>query len=107
MSRWSTVLLVCLLPLAVGCKKGKITVISATYGAVCGVPTGNHTAFIGAECDGKSRCEYRVDNRHGDPKFGCPKDFEVTWRCAPLAPEKRTSHAATPNEGYAISLSCD
>jgi hypothetical protein len=71
-----------------------ITVVEATYGAVCkdfvpkapitnGVKPGNATAAVSSVCKRKDgACRFTVDPKLvGDPASGCGKDFEVKWRC--------------------------
>ena len=83
-----------------------IHVVAGTYGASCGVRWGNVTQDLAATCDGRWRCEYRVDvNRIGDPAPGCRKDYVARWRC-PSGRIRTTS--APPEAGYGavVRLSC-
>lgn len=60
-----------------------IGIVSATYGRNCGVAEGNATSFVAAACNGRKSCDFRIYYRElGDPKFGCEKEFVVTYRCA-------------------------
>lgn len=89
------------------CKPAQIRVVSASYGAECGRATGNQTTHLAAECDGKQTCRYIVNNRFGDPFFGCPKDFSAEWRCGGSLSRIRTvHHASVAGEGYDVTLSC-
>jgi hypothetical protein len=85
---------------------GGIAVVAATYGRVCNVAPGNATAFVARDCGGKASCDFLVNNRDGDPKFGCCKDFDVTWRCSGDARERHAEHARVCSEGYKVQLSC-
>jgi hypothetical protein len=85
---------------------GPIAVVVATYGGACGAPSGNATASVATECGGKLRCDYVVNNRYGDPVPMCPKDFVVQYRCGADPAPKQAGHAATVNEGYAVTLDC-
>jgi hypothetical protein len=63
--------------------KRVVEISTATYGANCAVAQGNQTENLRRACNGKSHCEYSVDhNAIGDPKFGCPKNYVVEWKCA-------------------------
>jgi len=62
--------------------KNFIKIISATYGANCGVAKGNVTQYIAKQCNGKSRCKYVVDYKKiGDPAYGCKKIYSVIYQC--------------------------
>jgi hypothetical protein len=62
---------------------GVITIVEATYGSNCNVPTGNWTKATADQCDKSVTCTFNVDlNRFGDPAPGCSKEFSVQWRCA-------------------------
>ena len=61
---------------------GRISVMSATYGANCGVKKGNVTSYIAKQCNGKSECRYTVDWKIiGDPAYGCAKTYTVQYQC--------------------------
>ena len=59
-----------------------IHVVSSTYGANCGAPSGNATARVRGACEGQASCDYIVDvKKLGDPASGCGKSFSVNYRC--------------------------
>jgi hypothetical protein len=61
-----------------------LNIRTATYGASCGVPSGNATQDIADSCNGRADCKYVVDvERLGDPAPRCGKDFQVEYSCAP------------------------
>jgi hypothetical protein len=61
---------------------GRITVVSATYGANCKQPEGNVTPKLAEVCDGTNSCAYRIDYTViGDPAPGCKKNFVAKWKC--------------------------
>lgn len=74
---------------------GLLRILSATYGGNCGVPVGNVTDHIAAQCNRQGSCTYVVDYRViGDPAVGCMKDYVVNYECgdgqtrtASVAPE--------------------
>ena len=92
-------------------KGGPIGIASATYGGTCPgarqVAKGNRTAQVAAACNGKTRCDYVVDSRDGDPFPECPKDFAVTWRCGTDPSARNTTHPAVASEGYTLTLTCE
>jgi hypothetical protein len=86
--------------------RGRIYVISASYGRNCGVPRGNVTAHVAGTCNGQRVCPYTVHHRIiGDPAPGCPKDFVVRWQCGDGEPR---SAGAPPEAGFGtvVVLSC-
>ena len=66
----------------------RITVLSATLGANCGVPEGNETANLAKLCDGRRRCEHMVRDSvsssqwKGNAGVPCRPDYTVEWTCA-------------------------
>ena len=61
-----------------------IHLLSATYGGNCGGPSGNATKAVGASCDGKDSCTYKVEvQKLGDPAQGCGKSFAADYECLP------------------------
>ena len=86
----------------------KIRIAHATYGGNCGVPKGNVTSQIADACNGATRCEYTVDSQVlGDPKYGCAKDYSVSFRCSsqgPLSTESIGAEAGTGNKK--VTLVC-
>ncbi len=85
---------------------GRMRVISATYGLNCGAPRGNATSHIAQACDGTSKCDYRIDvNVLGDPRYGCPKTYEVEYRCAGGA-TRTASAPAGADTGTMVTLQC-
>jgi len=90
-------------------RDGTVRDIVATYGASCGVRTGNATSDVKRECTGRQSCSYVVDVfKLGDPIDGCPKDFIVEWRCDSDGPTYRFE---VPPEaglgGRVATLSCE
>jgi len=86
--------------------RGRIYVISATYGGNCGVPRGNVTGHVAGACNGQRVCPYTVHHQIiGDPRAGCPKDFVVRWACGDGAPRRA---GAPPEAGFGtvVVLSC-
>lgn len=84
-----------------------ITVTAATYGGNCGVQAGNMTAVLAKACNGRDRCDYRIDYKIiGDPARGCHKDFIAAWQCS----GDQASHTArvAPEAGFGsvITASC-
>jgi hypothetical protein len=68
---------------------------------------GNVTGPVAGECNGLSTCAIFVDNSvFGDPAFGCPKDFEVSWTCGSSTAQKTASHGPVVLEGYTVTISC-
>jgi hypothetical protein len=84
-----------------------IRVVSATYGANCGVPRGNVTRALVNACNGQNRCDYIVDvTKLGDPAGGCAKEFAVKYACMP---GDRSQVAELPGEaglGSHAALGC-
>lgn len=83
-----------------------ISIEAGSYGPVCGTPAGNHTDFLASECQGRTHCDFLVNNRYGDPAPGCPKDYIAEWRCGANPTLLRTGHHAVPGENYTIALAC-
>ena len=84
-----------------------IRVVSATYGANCGVARGNVTRALVNACNGQSSCDYIVDvTKLGDPAGGCAKSFTVNYACMP---GDRSQAADIPGEaglGSHAALAC-
>jgi hypothetical protein len=60
-----------------------LRVQTATYGASCGVASGNATLDLRRACGGKADCDYVVDvDRRHDRAPRCSKDFSVDYTCA-------------------------
>ncbi|MBY6200038.1 hypothetical protein KUV65_01565 [Maritalea mobilis] len=85
---------------------GRINVLSATYGANCGVPQGNVTGHIAGQCNGQATCDYRVDYTViGDPAVGCAKEYDVVYDCGDGI--SRAAHAdAEAGYGSVVRLQC-
>ena len=84
-----------------------IQVVSATYGASCGGPAGNATADLKDKCEGQDTCDYKVDvTVIGDPKQGCPKEFEATWKCGKDSEVHSAKIPAEAGFGKHAQLSC-
>lgn len=91
----------------VGRPAGTIQVIAGTYGQSCGMPRGNVTAHLAGACNGRARCEYRVDHTViGDPAYGCPKDYVAEWSCAGSGGSHRRAAAAEAGYGSIVVLEC-
>ncbi|ABD04767.1 hypothetical protein RPB_0055 [Rhodopseudomonas palustris HaA2] len=84
-----------------------VRVVSATYGANCGVAPGNATRQIAASCNGRRSCSYAVSYKIlGDPAYGCKKDFRVRYFCGRSGPfEGRAPGEA--GYGTKVSLICN
>ena len=90
-----------------GPSTGFIEVLSGTYGANCGQGEGNRTNHLAAACNGKGKCDYKVDvTVLGDPAGGCAKNYIAKWRCG-RDPKVRTFEVA-PEAGHLriAALSC-
>lgn len=93
-------------PAAAPAPKG-IRVVSATYGASCGVPAGNATGALGASCNGRAFCDYTISYKVlGDPAPNCKKNFVVRYSCS----GKGLFEASVPAEaglGSKVALICN
>ena len=86
---------------------GKIVVISGTYGGNRGVPKGNVTSHIAAQCNGHRRCDYAVDYKViGDPTPNLIKDYVAEWRCG-RGPIQTVSVPAEAGYRSIVTLSCE
>jgi hypothetical protein len=113
---------------------GAIKVVRATYGGNCKnvdpctfrdksgpnkVRDGNVTSHTASQCDGKSRCEYKVDYFNPktftskgvieDPCVGCVKDYTVEWHCGDPGKVKKGAVGGAPIDaglGLVVTLSC-
>jgi hypothetical protein len=85
-----------------------ISVVNASYGKNCvGQAAGNATADVKLRCDGKTRCDYPISTAtFGDPAFGCPKDFDVTFRCSGDG-GAQVDHVPGESSGSTAALACD
>jgi hypothetical protein len=87
---------------------GRITVISATLGANCGVSRGNVTSRVAEICNGQEACQLpgsRVNNP--DPAFGCGKAFEAQWKCSAGGKPKSAAVAGSSFETNVLTLKCN
>ncbi|HZS40455.1 MAG TPA: hypothetical protein VFF06_26665, partial [Polyangia bacterium] len=85
-----------------------IQVVSGSYGLSCGVPRGNVTGALQQGCNGKSRCDYRVDfHVLGDPAYGCQKDYVAEWRCSNSPQLYRAAAEREAGFGKIVTLACD
>lgn len=83
-----------------------ISVMSATYGGNCNAPSGNVTAHIANQCNGKNVCDYPVHyTRIGDPVPGCAKDYIVNYSC-PDGITRSANAAAEAGVGSVVNLAC-
>jgi hypothetical protein len=109
-----------------GKRGGVIEVISATYGWNCRdfkpwggrsntVKINNARDHIAGLCNGKRNCDYTIYYKNiGDPAYGCEKDYEVDYKCAPntevfhIFVEKEAGWGPErPNATKTIKLSCE
>jgi len=83
-----------------------IRIMSATYGASCGIAGGNATRHVAAQCDGRKSCSYKVSYKVlGDPAYGCKKDFFVSYYCGRNGPFQGRA-AAEAGYGSVVPLAC-
>lgn len=83
-----------------------IRIMSATYGASCGIANGNATRNVSAQCDGRKSCNYKVSYKVlGDPAYGCKKDFFVSYYCGRTGPRQAMAPAEA-GYGSVVSLVC-
>lgn len=83
-----------------------IRIMSATYGASCGISSGNATRNVSALCDGRKSCSYKVSYKVlGDPAYGCKKDFFVSYYCGRTGPLQAKAPAEA-GYGSVVSLAC-
>lgn len=83
-----------------------IRIMSATYGASCGIAGGNATRNVAAQCDGRKSCSYKVSYKAlGDPAYGCKKDFFVSNYCGSNGPFQGRA-AAEAGYGSVVPLAC-
>jgi hypothetical protein len=84
-----------------------LNIRAATYGASCGVPSGNATQDIASSCNGRADCNYVVDvERLRDPAPGCGKDFQVEYSCAPGTAPLHKQLPAEAGLKSQLQLSC-
>jgi hypothetical protein len=85
-----------------------IHIVSATYGAECGVTDGNVTNETAALCAGRqTTCDIWVGNdSFVDPVYGCAKGFIVTWTCGTDPTEHTATHEAVVGEDFYVSIAC-
>jgi hypothetical protein len=65
-------------------QRQRITVLSASYGANCGLPKGNETASLAKRCNGRRHCDKRVKDTiipSQRNQYPCRKKYEVEWTC--------------------------
>jgi peptidoglycan/LPS O-acetylase OafA/YrhL len=85
-----------------------IRVVSATYGANCGVSRGNVTRMLVDACNGQDHCDYIIDvNKLGDPAGGCAKDFNVEYACMPDGLPEAAGLPGEAGLGSRLSFRCD
>lgn len=84
-----------------------IRVLGAVYGNNCaGNVSTNVTGDLARQCQGRDYCVYRVDSRQiGDPRPGCPKDYQARYMCRDGGNERRASASAEAS-GQSIVLDC-
>ena len=84
-----------------------IRVLGAAYGRNCaGNVSTNVTNDLARQCQGRDYCVYRVDARQiGDPRPGCPKDYQARYMCRDGGNERYAS--VNPEaSGQSIVLDC-
>jgi hypothetical protein len=86
---------------------GAIRILSATFGGSCGAERGNRTGAVSAQCDGKTQCQFAVNQDFGDPAPNCAKDFSVKYRCGAHETVMIAEHGATSGENYTLLLDCE
>jgi len=84
-----------------------IRVLGAVYGNNCaGNVSTNVTGDLARQCQGRDYCVYRVDSRQiGDPRPGCPKDYQARYMCRDGGNERRAAASAEAS-GQSIVLDC-
>jgi hypothetical protein len=84
-----------------------IRVLGAVYGNNCaGNVSTNVTGDLARQCQGRDYCVYRVDSRQiGDPRPGCPKEYQARYMCRDGGNERRASASAEAS-GQSIVLDC-
>jgi hypothetical protein len=86
--------------------KGNMRIVSATYGLNCGAPRGNVTTQLADFCNDTAICEYTIDvNKIGDPRRGCPKDYQAEYRCGGFVLSRSASVPAEAS-GKVVRLQC-
>lgn len=86
---------------------GTIRVKTATYGGICGAPTGNVTWDVAPTCDGFGSCKYDVRVGFlGDPAVNCAKDFMVSYTCSNHPTTVRSEFIAREANGKTVTLTC-
>jgi hypothetical protein len=87
---------------------GTILVVSATYGAACGVPKGNDTVNLASQCNGHVACTYNVGSLGSDPALGCEKDYAAQYRCSNESTLRLVNHGPVRqhNDTYPVVLDC-
>jgi hypothetical protein len=85
---------------------GGINVVAGSYGLNCGAPHGNKTDHLAQQCNGKTRCDYKIEYQViGDPAVGCGKEYVAEWRCGDGG-MKSVKAQAEAGFGSVITLSC-
>jgi hypothetical protein len=63
-------------------RKGRIQVVSASFGGNCASAPADVSKHLAETCAGKTRCDYTVDHKViGDPTQRCNKSYVALWRC--------------------------
>ncbi|MCE1225138.1 MAG: hypothetical protein LWW87_01490 [Geobacteraceae bacterium] len=87
-------------------REGVIRVVAGSYGLNCGTSHGNKTEHLAQQCNGKKRCEYKINYQViGDPAVGCGKEYVAEWQCGD-GELKSTKANAEAGFGSVITLSC-
>ena len=84
-----------------------IRVLGAVYGRNCGGQSNtNVTDDLTRQCQGRDYCVYRIDHRQiGDPRPGCPKDYQARFVCRDGGNERHVS-ASPEASGQSVVLDC-
>jgi hypothetical protein len=84
-----------------------IRVLGAVYGNNCaGNVSTNVSGDLARQCQGRDYCVYRIDSRQiGDPRPGCPKDYQARYLCRDGGSERYASASAEAS-GQSIVLDC-
>ncbi len=102
MNKIGVLLFLCLAGLSA---QAQLQILSASFGANCGVMQGNATNDVFNSCRDPNYCSYQVSlQRLGDPAYGCRKDFRVQYSCNRMQPQE--VYLPGPAEGQTAVISC-
>lgn len=87
--------------------KVAIKIISGSHGQNCGAKSGNATASVARACDGRTRCDYKIDSAMlEDNSPTCSRNFSVEWKCGDSATVYTVSMPAGTMPGEPLRLVC-